>query len=130
MNARNKIQVFIFLFFSCFLLTDTYSIAEILQSHHKQAETNLQFGRIVYDPASINNSYAEFPDNDISFDAYSRITKGERDIPDDPLSENNFHRILHEYSNLTGNIKLDYLNIDNLDLPPPFLSCAARKAQH
>jgi hypothetical protein len=103
MTNRTKITTIALLFVAGLLMTDCYRISVISNSHQKPTQLNLQFGRIGDQSDNFYNSYAENPDNDIAFNAYSRVTSGNR----------------YQLTSLTNTINLTHLIICILDLPPP-----------
>lgn len=119
MTNRTKITTITLLFVAGLLMTDCYRISVISNSHQKPTQLNLQFGRIGDQSDNFYNSYAENPDNDIAFNAYSRVTSGESDIPENAGFENYLLRNRYQLTSLTNTINLTHLIICILDLPPP-----------
>jgi len=104
------------------IMIDLCRIAVVFKSHQEPDQLNLQFSGTNHESDNLYNLYAEFPENDITFNAYSRLSAGESVVTDNPDSENDLFRNLYRYSGFASNINLNHIIICNLDLPPPLFS--------
>lgn len=124
MKARNRITLIAIIFFSCLLIIDCYRITDVLRIQLKSVQLRLQFINTEDDYTNHDNSFAEFPENDISFDTYSKLSDSKSDILQYIIYELHFQRNPNQHSGFTHNINLNHLIICNLDLPPPFFFTA------
>ena len=122
MTNTTKITAIALLSVAGLLMIDCYRISVISNSHQKPTRLNLQFGRIEDKSDNFYNSYAENPENDVAFNACSRVASSESDIPENAGFENNLLRNRYQLKSLTNTINLTHLVIYILDLPPPSFS--------
>ncbi len=119
MSVRNKQILTIFLFFTGILTFECYSIVHRIQSSQHPAQLKLQYTRNRNEDINSYNTFADFPDNEFSFDINSRVSPDEGDIPDNLCPNQDYFSTQIQTFGFSNKIFLSHLIFSIIDLPPP-----------
>ena len=119
MSVKNKRIFIILLFFTGILMYSGFSLISHIRKIQSPTKLILQYINNRQEDLNTYNTFAEFPDNEISFDLNSRISIDEAEIPDNLCLNNDFSSMHIVTSGFSNKIFLSHLIFSIIDLPPP-----------